>query len=79
MYTRNIENKNCQAEKVICNQGSQQKDMWLDKPAMLIQHKMSKKQKQVPQEADKNCQINRRPLNSNRYAHKKSQADKNVK
>ena len=69
MCTRNIENKNCQVEKVICNQGSQQKDMWLDKPAMVIQHKMSKKQKQVPQEAHKNCQINRRPLKSNRYAH----------
>ena len=43
---------------------------------MLIQHKMSKKQKQVPQKDDKNCQINRRPLKSNKYADKKSQVDK---
>ena len=32
------------------------KDMWSNGSAMLIQHKMSKKQKQVPQEDDKNCQ-----------------------
>ena len=64
--------KNCQAEKVKCGQGSHQRDMQLDKLAMLIQHKMSKKQKQVPQEDDKNCQINRRPLKSNMYADKKS-------
>ena len=44
--------------KVICGQGCQQKDIQLDKPAMLIQHKMSRKLKQVPQEYDKNCQIN---------------------
>ena len=53
--------------------------MWLDKPAMLIQHKISKKQKQVPQEDAKNCQIDRRPLKSNKYAGKKCQADKNFK
>ena len=53
--TRNNKNKNCQAEIVICGQGSQQKDMQLDKSAMLIQHKMPKKQKQVQQEDDKNC------------------------
>ena len=48
---------------MICSQGSQQKDMWLNKPAMLIQHQMSKKP--MPQEdnkksksvcSDKKCQ-----------------------
>ena len=40
---------------VIHDQGSQRKDMQLNKPAMLIQHKVSKKQEQVLQD-DKNCQ-----------------------
>ena len=46
------ENKTCQTEKVICSQGSQQKDIQLDKPAVLIWHNMLKKQ-----EDDKNCQF----------------------
>ena len=47
-----LNDNNCQAEKVlICSQGSPKKDMQSNRSAMLIQHKMLKKQ-----EDDKNCQ-----------------------
>ena len=49
--------------------------MQSNEPAILIQHKMLKKQI-VPQEDNKNCQSNRRPVKSKVYADKKSQADK---
>ena len=49
-------NKNCQAENSAHMwQKKSKKDMQSNEPAMLIQHKMSKKQR-VPQEDDKNCQ-----------------------
>ena len=47
--------KNCQAEKCDMWPMKHKMDMWSNGPAMLIQHKMSKKQI-VPQEDDKNCQ-----------------------
>ena len=52
--TRNNKNKNCQTEKCEMWPKKPQMDMWPNKPAMLIQHKMSRKQ--VPQEDDKNSQ-----------------------
>ena len=61
--TRNIENKSCHAEKCDMQPKKPAKDMQSNGSAMLTQHKMSKKQI-VPQEDDKNCQINRRPLKS---------------
>ena len=53
-----------------------QMDMWSNGPAMLIQHKMSKKH--VPQEDDKNCQenINRRQVKSKMCTDKNCQATK---
>ena len=54
--TKNIENKNCQAEQSDKRPKKPKKDMWSKEPAMLIQHKMTKKSnKIVPQEDDKNC------------------------
>ena len=49
------------------------KDMWLDKPAMLIQHKMLQKQ-----EDDKNCQ-SKKCYGSKVCADKRCQATKYYK
>ena len=56
--TKNIENKNCQAEKCDMQPKKSKKDMQSNRPAMLIQHKITNKsQKQiVTQGDDKNCQ-----------------------
>ena len=54
--TENNETKNCQAEKCDMQPKKPKKDMQSNKLAMLIQQKMSKKQKQMPQEDDKSCQ-----------------------
>ena len=53
--------KNCQAEKCDMWPVKPQMDMWSNGPTMLIQHRLTKKSKIVPQEDDKNCQVNRRP------------------
>ena len=58
--TRNIKNKNCQAEKSVIMWPKKPKmDMQSNESAMLIQHKMTKMSKKsniVPQEEDKKCQ-----------------------
>ena len=75
----NIGDKNCQAEDKSVNMWPKKpkKDMQSNGSAMLMQHKMSKKQI-VPQKEDKNCQenIHRRPMKSKMYADKICQAAK---
>ena len=63
--------KNCQAEKSNMLPVKPQMNMQSNGPAMLIQHKMSKKQI-MPQEDDKNCQ-------STKYYESKCVLTRNVK
>ena len=74
--TRSNGDKNCQAEKSDTWPKKPKKDKRSNRPAMLIQHRMLKKQ--MPQEDDKNCQknINMRPVMSKMCADKKCQAIK---
>ena len=65
--------KNCQAGKSDMQPKKPAKDMQSNGPAMLIQHKKSKKQ--MPQEDDKNCQSTN--YYGATYADKECQADKN--
>ena len=64
--TRNIENKDCQAEKCDIQPKKPIKDMQSNRSAVLIQHKMIKKSKIVPQGNDKNCQ-SKKVLCNNMY------------
>ena len=70
--------KNYQAEEIsIMQPVKPKKHVWLNKPAMLIQHKMQKKQI-VPQEDNKHCQINRTQLKSKMCSNKNCQENENI-
>ena len=76
--TRNNENENCQAEKCDVQPKQPIKDVQSKRPAILIQHKLTKRSKKqiVPQEDDKNCQSTDY-YEAKMYTDKKCQADKN--
>ena len=61
------QDKNCQANKIThVWPVKPAKDMWSNRPAVKIQNKMSKI---VPQEGDKNCQINMKSVCSDKKCH----------
>ena len=60
--TRNTWDKNCQADKSAHMQPVKPAmDMWSNGSAVLLQYKMSKQQI-LPQEDDKNCQVNNKAV-----------------